>query len=711
MKYLRVFSIAAVAFFLFCCKGEATARENQGLNLGKKDFNILLITLDTLRVDRLSIYSDKYLTTSNIDRLAKKSFVFRRAFSHNPVTLPAHINILTGTTPRYHGISDNTGFRLEERFLTIAEYLKEKQYGTGAFIGAFPLDSRFGLDQGFDLYDDNYGTHNILEFFFVERPVERVIEPAIGWISRQQHKWFAWIHLFDPHQPYSPPHPFDKEYRHDLYSGEVAYMDAGLKILFDFLENKGLMSHTVILLTADHGEALGERGEETHSYFAYNNTIHIPLIIYIPGTKGKIIEENVCHVDIFPFICDILDIKIPDHIQGESLLPIIEGNKRKNREIYFESLTPYLNRGWAPLRGFIKDNIKFIDLPITEVYDLKNDMGENKNIADHSNVKKLKNDLVKLKKKLKGKYMIERSKRIDGDTRNKLKSLGYLSGNTPSKKNAFTKELDLKTMLPLQNRMLTAIGKYQNGDIHEPIAELKEIVEENPGFILVYEHIATIQKESGQVKKAVEILESGLRKNPGNPNLLSKLGIMLAEANKVDEAVEILEKCIKNEKNDPENFNYLGVAYYKKGDFFSALENYQKALELDKNYASVFNNIGSLYLVNYLKKKDDRAYQLAMQNFSRAIEIDPRLFAAYNGRGAAYKFKNKIEKAIEDWKKAIEIKPGFIDSYFNIGISYLEKGDKDSALKYFLLCKEKFDSKLPQRERQRLARLIDEAMK
>ena len=361
------------------------------------------------------------------------------------------------------------------------------------------------------------------------------------------------------------------------------------------------------------------------------------------------------------------------------------------------------------MKGFIKDNIKFIDLPITEVYNLKNDMGENKNIADHSNVKRLKNGLVKLKKKLKGKYKIERSKRIDVEARNKLKSLGYLSGKPPSKKNPFTKELDLKTMLPLQNRMLKAIGKYQNGDLHESIPELREIVKENPGFILVYGHIATILKESGQVKKAVEILESGLRKNPGNPGLLSKLGIMLAEVNRVDEAVEILEKCISNEKNDPENFNYLGVAYYKKGDFRSALENYQKALELDNNYASVFNNIGSLYLVIYLKKKDERAYQMAIQNFSRAIEIDPRLFAAYNGRGAAYKFKNKIEKAIEDWKRAIEIKPGFIDSYFNIGISYLEKGDKDSALKYFLLCKEKFNSKLPQRERQRLARLIDEA--
>jgi arylsulfatase A-like enzyme/Flp pilus assembly protein TadD len=663
----------------------------------------------------VGVYSDKYVKTPNIDGLAKKSLVFTRAFSHNPVTLPAHVNILTGTTPRFHGVSDNTGFRLDERFLTTAEHLRGAGYSTGAFIGSFPLDSRFGLGQGFDVYDDNYGTHNAMELFFVERPAEKVIGPALRWLSqpqRQQRKWFAWIHLFDPHQPYLPPQPYKKQYRHDLYSGEVAYMDASLKVLFDFLENRGFMHRTIIVITGDHGEALGEKGEETHSYYAYNNTIHIPLLFYIPGARGAFIHENVCHVDIFPTLCDLLGIEIPAHIQGKSLVPVIEGVKQspKARDIYFESLTPFLNRGWAPLRGFVRGDLKYIDLPIPEVYNIKEDIQENRNIAHRSNIKQLKRDLTKLKLDLKGKDMMERSKQVDAEVRGKLKSLGYLSGSAPAAPpREFTAAHDLKTLLPLQNRMLAAIGKYQNGKFQEPVAELKQIVEESPGFTLVYRHIATIYQDFGQVPRAIEILEYGLKKNPGHTGLMSKLGIMLAEANRADEAVELLKLCVQKDKFDPENFNFLGVAYYKKGDFVQALENYRKALELDNNYASVFNNIGSLYLRVYLAKRDEGAYRLAMDNFDRAIAIDPRLFAAYNSRGAAYKFKKRVDKAIEDWKKTIEINPNFIDAYFNIGISYLGMGDKVAALKYFRLCKERFSRKLPRQELRRLDRLIAEA--
>ncbi|MCP5054645.1 MAG: sulfatase-like hydrolase/transferase, partial [bacterium] len=238
---------------------------------------------------------------------------------------------------------------------------------------------------------------------------------------------------------------------HDLYSGEAAYMDACLKKLFDFLAGNGLMERTIIVITGDHGEALGERGEETHSYFAYNNTIHIPLIIYVPGAPGRFIAENVCHIDIFPSLCDILGLEVPVFLQGESLVPLMEyqGKKRTGSTIYFESLTPYLNRAWAPLRGFIRGDSKFIDLPIPEVYNLKNDMAEADNLADRSNVKQLKRDLVKLKLALKGKHMMTRSRKIDPQVRGKLKSLGYLSAGTPGTPKVFTEAHDLKTLLPL----------------------------------------------------------------------------------------------------------------------------------------------------------------------------------------------------------------------------------------------------------------------
>lgn len=686
-----------------------------------KQYNVLLITIDTLRYDRLSIYSHRYVKTPNIDRLARKSVVFTRAFSHNPVTLPAHTNILTGTTPRYHGISDNTGFRLHDRFLTIAEFLKEKNYRTSAFIGAFPLDSRFGLDQGFDVYDDNYGTHNTLEFFFVERKAEDVITPALQWLGKQSPSspWFSWIHLFDPHQPYLPPSPFREQYKDDLYSGEVAYLDAAMKRLFDFLESSGRMQDTVIIITGDHGEALGEKGEPTHSYFAYNNTIHIPLIMYVPGATAGTVHKNVAHVDIFPTLCQLLDAAPPAHLQGQSVIPLIEGKERQRPEIYFESLTPYLNRGWAPLHGFVRGHVKFIDLPIREMYDLEKDMDENGNLAaqpqpvviagKNVKIKQLKRDLVKLKLDLKGKHAMKRSEKVDPEVRSKLKSLGYLSSGSAAKPKTFTEADDLKTLLPLQNRMLAAVAKYQAGQYRVAIKELNEVIEKSPGFTLVYRHLATIYKETGRVDKAVEILETGLKKNPGNINLMSKLGIMLAEANRPGKAVELLKYCIKMESHNPENYNFLGVAYYKKGDFAAALENYRKALELDKNYASVFNNVGSLYLVVFTRNRDEKAYQLAMEHFDRALRIDPRLFAAYNGRGAAYKFKKQNDLAIADWKKTIEINPNFIDAYFNLGVTLLEKGDKAQALGILTTCRDRFKDRLPARALARLDRLIAKA--
>ncbi len=676
-----------------------------------KNYNILLITVDTLRYDRLSIYDSRYVRTPNIDRLGQRSFVFKRAFTHNPCTLPAHTNILTGTTALYHGISDNSGFHLESRFLTFAEYAKQSGYSTGAFIGAFPLDSRFGLNQGFDVYDDNYGTHNQLELFFVERSADKVIAPAIKWISSQRGKWFTWIHIFDPHQPYLPPAPFRKEYASDPYSGEVAYVDSCLKTLFDFLESRKALENTIIVLTGDHGEALGEKGEDTHSYFAYNNTIHIPLIVYIPGGRGGFINGNVCHTDIFPTLCDITGMKIPSQIQGESLLPLIDGNKRKHRDIYFESLSPYLNRGWAPLRGFIRDDSKYIDLPIPEVYDLKTDLNEDHNIATGSNIGQMKRDLIKLKLDLKGPAAVERSAKIDSDISNKLKSLGYVSSTTRELPKTFTAADDLKTLLPLQKKLWEAVGKFQNGQFKDSVAGLKEIIDQSPGFILAYRYLAQIYKDFGQIDNAVSILENGLKKNPGSVSLMSKLGIILAESNNPGKAIELLTYCIQKDPFDPENFNYIGAAYFKKGIFDLALENYKKALQLDTNYASVYNNIGTLYLTSFLKKKDSSAFSKALENFNRAVTLDPRLFAAYNGLGAAYKFNSDPDRAILQWQKVLEIKSDFIDAYFNIAVTALEKGDKAMALKYLNECKEKFFNRLSVGDRRRLDNLITEAGK
>jgi arylsulfatase A-like enzyme/Flp pilus assembly protein TadD len=715
VKTSRNFILSGLILFLFLSlfleskPGEKVIPGEEILKIKKRKWNVLLITVDTLRSDRVSAYSDKYIKTSHIDWLASKGLIFSRAFAHNPLTLASHVNILTGTTPLYHGISDNAGYKLEDRFLTMAEFLKERNYSTAAFIGAFPLDSRFGLNQGFDVYDDNYGTRNPLEFFYVERRAEKVINPAIEWLKKQKERWFCWVHLFDPHQPYLPPAPYEIEFRDDLYSGEVAYVDDQLGRLFSFMGKNHLLEKTLIVLTADHGEGLGDHGELTHSYFAYNSTIHVPLIIYIPdssGLSGNKIEENVCHTDIFPTICEVLGYRSPDHIQGESLIPIINGKERRNPSIYFESMSPYLNRGWAPLKGFINGNLKYINLPIKEVYDLKSDFQELNNIAEKSDLKRLRISLQRLERGLKGKNIMKRRQVIDRETTARLKTLGYVSRGSALKKSRYTEKDDLKTLLPLQNNMLSAVVFYREGKTEKAISLLRQVISESKSFTMAYNNLATIYQETGRIEAAIQVLRDGLDSNKDNVSLMSKLGIMLTEANQSKKAIGILKRCTEIEDFNPEYWNYLGIAYYKTSNFRPALEAYNKALELDDDYALACNNIGDIYLVIYLKTKDRSACYLAVRNFKKAIELDPKLPSAYNGLGAAYIKSGRIDDAIFVWEKALELKPDYSFPLYNLGIAYLDKDNKVRALEYFEKYKDRHYDLLSLKERKNIDALI-----
>ncbi|MCK4337509.1 MAG: sulfatase, partial [Candidatus Aminicenantes bacterium] len=314
-------------------------------NPDKGRLNVLLISIDTLRADRLSCYSRKHIRTPNIDSLAEKGVLFSRAFANTPTTLPSHAGILTGTTPLYHGVHENGTFVLQEDFLTLAEHLKSFEYSTGAFIGAYPLDSKFGLAQGFDVYNDDYSSPSSEGLAYVERKAGEVVDQALEWLKTSKSPWFLFIHCFDPHTPYEPPEPFKTKNKNHLYEGEIAYVDNVLEHLLNYLEEKDLYDKTLIVFTGDHGESLGQHGEKTHGFFAYNTTLWIPLLISAPGVKPGRVDQYVSHIDIFPFVCDILKIKKPSFLQGISLLPAIKGKKLAKRPIYFEALYPYYSRG------------------------------------------------------------------------------------------------------------------------------------------------------------------------------------------------------------------------------------------------------------------------------------------------------------------------------------------------------------------------------
>jgi len=627
--------------------------------------NFLLITIDTLRPDRLSCYSDLYLKTPNIDSLAKNGVLFSKAFAHTPTTFPSHTNILLGTTPLYHGVHDNHNFIVRDEFVTLAELLKDNGYATAAFVGAFPLDSRFGLTQGFDVYDDNYG-----------------------------------------HQRYDPPEPFKTEYKEHPYSGEIAYVDSVMGKLLDRIKLDEGDKNTLIIFTADHGESLGEHGESTHGYFAYNSTLWVPLIFSFPGVNPGKVEQSVCHTDIFPTVCDLLKIKKPDFLQGVSLTKAFKGKKLKKREIYFESLYPYYSRGWAPLTGLIYENKKFIDSPIPEFYNLEEDFDETGNLAASVKLDKQKKRLEKLVENLSYRGENKSERNVDRQTMEQLRSLGYLSSRQVSKKEDFSASDDLKTLLPFQNRLMKAMGAYHKGNLEEGENILKAIITERKDFDLAYAYLATLYKEQRRFKEAVEVLQAGYDNCPLSYKVITTFGIFLAEVGRYDTAISILEEGLKLIDYDPEIWNYLGVAHWKKGKLDEALAAFKKSLSLDKNYPIAFNNMGSVYLSKFLKTKERSVFQEALYHFKKAIELDPNYASAYNGLGAAYMQTGNVDGAIYCWEKAVQLDAGLSFALYNLGIAYLQKGEKQKALDALSKYKEKNYSSLPPGEKAKFDDLI-----
>ena len=562
--------------------------------------NLLLVTIDTLRPDRLSCYGSPYVKTPNLDAVAARGALFTRAFAHNPMTLPSHVNILLGLTTLYHGVHENANSRVRPELLTLAEHLKSAGYATAAFVGAFPLDSRFGLTQGFDVYDDSYPSKPGSDFVYAERRADQVVAKALAWLKERPTPWFAWVHVWDPHAPYLPPEPYSSRYRDDPYSGEVAFADDELGKLFKSIAGKG---ETLIVVTGDHGESLGEHGEMAHGYFAYNSTLRVPLFLAGPGVKPSKLDDTVCHVDLFPTICDLLGIKPPQPLQGVSLLSLMKGKKLGPRGIYFESLEPYLHRGWAPLRGFIEGDKKYFESPIPELYDLSRDFAESVNLAPETDLRDYQAKFRKLEKDLSSDLKPVPGQRADRETREKLRSLGYVVSPVSQIKEKYGPEDDLKTLHPYEQKFDQSLVLQGEGKTDEALKLLREIISERKDFGKAYSWMSGIYLTQGHADEAVKILEEGYANNPSNLHVLTEYGLVLARVGRADKAIEILQKSLSVYVENPEVWNHLGVCFWRKGELDEALECGLRALDLDRSDALIYNNLGTIYLSIHLKNK------------------------------------------------------------------------------------------------------------
>ena len=673
----RVFALAlllAASALLPACKSPAMPQ----------DLNVLLITVDTLRPDRLSCYSPKFAQTPQIDALAARGVLFERAFAHAPLTLPSHASILLGSTPLAHGADDNGMRVIPKGVPSLPKTLKAAGYETGAFVSAFPLDTRFGLTEGFDVYDDKYPSRAATSLDFPERRADKTVAAASDWLSARTGRWFLWVHVFDPHAPYIPPEPYASRYAKDPYSGEVAYVDEMLGRLFQLIESRGETGRTLVILTADHGESLGEHGEMTHSYFAYNSTLQVPLVVAVPGLASRRVYGLVSHEDIFPTVCDVLGLVRPDGLRGRSFRPLLEGRSRKARPIYFEALEGYYHRGAAPLRGVIDGATKFMDSPLPELYDLGADFGESQNLAAIK-------DLAPFRKALEQAMAAEsassgagRAARLtDRETAERLRSLGYASAPPAPAKRSFTAADDLKTLLPLEQTLLEAGQAVKDGRPEAGIGLLEDLIRVHPGLTRAYAQLAEIEYSLGRKDEHLRVLEQGVQANPEDFTLVSACGIALVERGDLGRGLDVLNRALSLFDQDPNVWGSLAEALWKTGDFEKADEDFRRALALAPGDAVINGNYGNFCVAWGLRTRNADLVKRSFGYFETALATDPTLASVHNGLGGAWKIVGDPAKAMASFEHAVALDPAYDLPLYNLAVAKLEAGDKAKALGLF----------------------------
>ncbi|MFN8059331.1 MAG: sulfatase-like hydrolase/transferase [Vicinamibacterales bacterium] len=637
--------------------------------------NVLLVTIDTLRADRVGAHDGPSITPT-LDRLAAAGATFSAAYAHVPMTLPSHASILTGLTPVHHGVRNNGGFRLGDTVETLATRLKGHGYRTGAFVGAFVLDARFGLARGFDEYDDRYGEdRRLLSFGYVERRAPQVLAPAAAWIGRATGQpWFAWVHLYDPHAPYDAPDRLVSTGAHAAYDNEVAYVDRELGRTLQELQSHGLLERTLIIVTSDHGESLGEHGESTHGLFAYESTLRVPLVMVGPGVPARTIATpRVGHVDILPTVLDLIGLPAPTSaLDGRSLRSLMEGRRETPRAIYFEALDANLTRDWAPLTGVIDLDRKLIDLPLPELYDLARDPDESTNLhdVDATTARRLVLRVEDLRRPLSEPAAPATTAAPDRESVARLQALGYVGGTGGATTRTYGDADDPKRLVALNERFTTALRLASDRRVDEAMGVFRASVESRPTFIAAWATGAKTLLDSGRPHEALEWLSRAPAPVQSAPDILRHAAGAYLAAGSPGEAVRVLEVERNQHAPSVDSLNLLGIAYGAVGRIADARRAFEASLALAPRSAGTWNNLGVLAL------REGRE-QEALDAFREAVTFDPSYVDAWLGLGQL-QVSRAPDEAIASWRKALSLEPGNFDTLFNLAMLLADRRPADA---------------------------------
>jgi arylsulfatase A-like enzyme/Flp pilus assembly protein TadD len=668
-------ALAALAVLVLASLGwramrPAPVKRDSGLS-------VLLVSVDTLRADALGCYGRAGATTPWTDRLAREGVRFETAHAHNVVTLPSHANLLSGDYPLRHGVRDNTGFRFPPDRPSLATILREKGWRTGAFVSAFPLDSRFGLDRGFEVYDDRLGGAETSAAFLVpERRGEETIAAALRWLeSVRGQRFFAFVHLYEPHFPYEPPGELAARFAKEPYQGEVAAADAALAPLLGPLLDAGERSRALVVFTADHGEALGEHGETTHGVFAYEATLRVPLVLWAPGLFAPgVVRAPVRHVDVLPTLLDALHLETPKGLPGRSLLPVIAGRGGPAPATYLEALSASLNRGWAPLHGAIHEGLKYVDLPLPELYDLRRDPGETSNLAASrpADLERMRSLVAGLRA---GDVGVGSRVREEEATLARLRALGYVAEGAAASRESYTEDDDPKRLIEIDTRIRDVVQMFRAGDYDGAIAACRETIRRRPDMPLSYLQLAYLERRRGRLDAAVSATRKAVDLRPLDAESVSLHAVYLIEAGRPGEALAFVEPYTRSAEPDIDVLTALGMAQARTGRREQALATFAEAREVDPSNPMVLVNAGTVHLM-----AGDRAR--ARQAFEAALDLDDGVARAHNSLGVIAAEEGRLPEAIARWQRAAALDPADYQTLFNLGATLRRAGREAEARPY-----------------------------
>ncbi len=642
--------------------------------------NVLLVTIDTLRADHLGCYGYRPALTPTLDALATSGVRFVTAVAHVPLTGPSHTSILTSQTPLIHGVRDNGSYVLPPTVRSVAQDFEEGGYRTGAFVSGFPLKRRFGLNRGFETYDDQLPRgKDARRTAYVERTADRTTEAALHWLDTLPQApspapFFLWVHYFDPHAPYEAPAEYTLRAA-SPYDGEIAFVDAQLGRLLQRVREKGGPGGTLVLVTADHGESLGEHGEDTHGIFVYDSTIRVPFLLSGTGVPAGRVSETVARgIDVAPTLLDYAGLA-DKGMEGRSLRRAASGERLSDEPAYSESMHPKLQYGWAPLHAWRTAHFKFIEAPRPELYDLKADPGETHDLSGAASESgRLAGMRRELQQAMSSAATPDASRKVDAETAERLAALGYVGtvgSDTPTPTGRDPKDgIALATRLG-RNGMTVA-----RTEPLKAIPELTKLLAEDPGMLVVLRTRAVAYESAGQYEGAIRDLRELERRKALTDEDAVVLGDNLRLAGHLREATEVLDRTARENPKFPQPWLSLAAVFIQEKKTDEAAAAFRKVLAIDPDHAEALRGLGDLALI-----RGD--LEAAAKDYGRVLELDPGDVGALSKLGVVRVRTGRSDEAIALFRKAVDGDPKNAEALLYLAGALASSGRPAEAVPFF----------------------------